>query len=99
MCIVSMIHDHYQPQFEPYKWVSSTTTPGAGTFAFGPTVDVEKLEKLIKDFNEAIFAAARLDVLTKQPDCVDPEKAMLQERVAELEKQLQAVRDAAGGGK
>mgnify|MGYP000936591254 CR=1 FL=1 len=50
--------------------------------------DVDELRQLIKDFREAVDAAKRIDVLTKQPDCVDPKKATLEERVAALEKRL-----------
>ncbi len=96
MCVMSIVHDHYRDQF-----------PGGLGGAWPPIIpnpyqlpaptaeEQERLRQLIKDFREAQEAAAKLDKMMKQPDCVDPEKAKLQERVAELEKQLAAIREAA----
>lgn len=91
MYIVSNVMDHYRPQFEPYR---RDTTP-TSTFTITQSVDLVELARLIEDFKEAVAAAKKLDVLTKQPDCEDPEKAKLVARVADLEKQLEAVREAA----
>jgi hypothetical protein len=54
----------------------------------GPNPDVAELKQLIADFKEALKAAKLLDKLTKQPDCEDPEKAKLEERVAKLEEAI-----------
>jgi hypothetical protein len=83
MCVVSMVYDYYRPRIEPYyPWY-----PGSS-----PTIypQVDEFQKLIEEFKEAIKAARRVDDLTGQPDCSDPEKAKLEERVAELERQLRA---------
>lgn len=73
MCVVSMVFDHYHPEF--YK-----------------PIDVERdyaeLARVIQEFREAHQAAKRVDILTKQPDCEDPEKAKLLDRIAELEAEL-----------
>ena len=58
--------------------------------------EVARLTKVVNDFIAAKIAAETVDRLTAQPDCVDPEKARLIERVADLEKRLAAVRDAIG---
>jgi hypothetical protein len=86
MCVVSNVSDyywerHFKPLFpqEPVDW--SKWVPK-------PTVDLEELRRLIDEFKEAIKAAKTIDKLTMQPDCVDPEKAKLQARIAELEKKL-----------
>lgn len=80
MCMMSMVHDHYKDLFPSptYPWPS----PSAASV---PPIDIEALRNLINDFNAAVAAAKTLDVLMKQPDCVDPEKAELQKRVASLE--------------
>ena len=107
MCIMSMIHDHYNPlipdPFNPHKPIgpavppSPTTTPPAGWFTpatptpsidFGSAAAVAELRKLIAEFREAVEKAKRLDVLTGQPDCVDPNKAKLEDRVTALEELL-----------
>lgn len=87
MCVVSMVHDHYKPLFERY------TPPQTVTFA--PTIDLAELRRLVEDFKAAVEAAKKVDTLTAQPDCEDPEKVRLQDRVAELEKKLALVQEAA----
>lgn len=97
MCFVSMIMDEFnkapewqlipnQPIGYPY-----ITNPGNITSSFTQTLskeDITKLEQLVKDFKEAVNIAQKLDILLKKPDCVDPEKHKLVQRVAELEEQL-----------
>lgn len=83
MCVVSMVFDYYDKTIpwpapnKPYEWYPPL-----------PPVD---LDKQIKDFLEALQAAKKVDKLTAQPDCEDPEKAKLLDRVAELEKRLAAI--------
>lgn len=106
MCIVSMVHDHFEPLVPQMPWQPNLWPPG-GTFTL-PAVpvtreeldalraEVARLTKVVNDFITAKSAAETVDRLTAQPDCVDPEKARLVERVADLEKRLAAVRDAIG---
>ena len=86
MCVVSMVMDHYEPRIQPLDW----TGLGGGTWTNTPGMreQIEELKKLIAEFKEAVEAAKRIDVLTKQPDCEDPEKVKLLDRVAELERRL-----------
>lgn len=105
MCIVSMVHDHFKKEFEPFKrwpqapfepyepYIPMPGPPSPIPYApnqLAPQIvapgEVEKVRQLIKDFREAVEMALKLDVLTKQPDCIDPEKAQLEKRVAELER-------------
>jgi hypothetical protein len=53
-----------------------------------PSPEIEELRKLIAEFREAVAAAKKVDELTNQPDCFDPKKATLEERVSELERRL-----------
>ncbi len=85
MCVVSMVMDHYKP------WVPSITTPGVMPWEVPPHTDSEPkidLAKLFKDMREAVEAAKKVDELTGQPDCVDPEKQKLEQRIKELEELL-----------
>lgn len=88
MCVISMVHDHFNPMIpditqimqpgtviEPIDW--SKLLGGA---------DLAELRQLIADFRAAVDAAKTVDALTKQADCLDPEKAKLEERVKRLEK-------------
>lgn len=50
---------------------------------------VAEWKKLIEAFKKAVAAARVVDELTSQPDCEDPEKAALVDRVAALEKRLE----------
>jgi hypothetical protein len=56
---------------------------------------VADLRTLIDEFRRALEAAKTVDLLTGQPDCVDPEKAKLEERVARLEAELERYRGGA----
>lgn len=58
---------------------------------FGTASAIQELRALIAEFKEAVAAARKVDLLTKQPDCEDPEKAKLEERVARIEKALDAM--------
>lgn len=87
MCIVSMVSDHYRERFP--TWPSEPWQPPKAdtpTVVIGPTVDLGELRKLIDEFKEAIAAAQKLDALMRQPDCVDPVKAQLMQRVDWLER-------------
>jgi len=101
MCVLSMVMDHFGPK------IPSWPTPNPPNFVFpiAPAApmdltggfviisreEADRLRALIADFRAAVEAAKAVDRLTAQPDCVDPEKAKLEERVAELEKRLSAI--------
>ncbi len=100
MCTVSMVYDHYRDQFP--NWPQPpTSVPGTGgdgswlkDLMSKPTVDLALLRTLINEFKEAVEAAKKLDALMRQPDCTDPEKAKLQERVNKLEKVVNALMES-----
>lgn len=81
MCVMSMVVDYYKPQFDRYVY------SGQNQIVIYPDAQPD-WGKLVREFREAIQAAKRVDDLTGQPDCVDPEKAKLTERVAELERKI-----------
>lgn len=103
MCVVSNVMDHFGPKFpadgiwrdtsgQPVDWSKVLTPVDTGT----PTSTshewaraVSDLRMLIDEFRRALEAARTVDRLTGQPDCVDPEKAKLEERVARLEAELE----------
>lgn len=82
MCVVSMVYDNFGDRLAPW------TTSGGAAIATPPSLAVEiaELRQVLNEFREALKAAKTVDRLTGQPDCVDPEKAKLEERVAALEK-------------
>lgn len=97
MCVVSMVFDRYQDRF---PWGDSTqgpqvqpqpTPPSITITSPLPQLPMAELKKLIEEFKEAVAAARTVDRLTNQPDCEDPEKAKLEQRVLELEKRLAAL--------
>lgn len=101
MCVVSMVFDKFNPMFPPWypestapPWqpdpVAPTPAPAIPSpFVTGPSLaEILELRKLIADFKEALAAAKVVDRLTGQPDCEDPEKAKLVERVEALERAL-----------
>lgn len=99
MCNVSMIMDTYRPHI-PTVWPPNTT-PAPQQWKIGTTpkpkqpVTAEELRELLESFRQALTAAQTFDRLTGQPDCVDPEKAQLEERVADLERRLDEMAKAA----
>ena len=87
MCVVSMVHDHYAPLIPDW------TKPFAPTPILPIQPEITPAQatdwaRIAEEFRRAVAAARVVDELTKQPDCVDPEKAKLEERVAMLEKRL-----------
>jgi hypothetical protein len=109
MCVVSMVMDHFKP-FVPDDWNPKPTHidfTGAQIQWPPPKSDeasaiealrgeIATLAKVVADFKVAVEAARKVDVLTAQPDCEDPEKVKLEGRVAELERRLDAVSKALG---
>ncbi len=86
-----MVYDHYRDKFpDPSKIYFTEPSGPAGPerILTIPPSDLDRLDKLVKEFREAIASAEKLDALLKQKDCADPEKAKLEERVARLEKLL-----------
>jgi hypothetical protein len=94
MCVISMVMDNFEDRFnrKPYGMLPSTQP-----VVISPP-ELAELRELIAQFKEAVQAAKTVDRLTGQPDCVDPKKAKLEERVAELERRLDAMAKCAGGG-
>jgi hypothetical protein len=94
MCVMSMVHDHFGPlipDVTPWGTTPPSITPidlSGLANGIATAQAIAELRQLIADFRAAVEAAAKVDLLTKQPDCVDPEKAKLEERVARLEKAL-----------
>lgn len=84
MCVYSMVMDYYEPQF---PWTVTAPSPRWSPIHIEEAPAADWL-KLIGDLKKASAAAAIVDAMTNQPDCVDPEKQKLEERVAELEKLL-----------
>jgi hypothetical protein len=104
MCVYSMVMDHYKDRFAPWDTWTNPPIPYRPQVSPQPPEDfkeqldrllnpkpspeVEALRELIKEFREALAAAKLVDVLTDQPDCEDPVKAKLEDRVKALEKHL-----------
>ncbi len=97
MCVYSMVLDHYKPLIpEPWNpltsdpWPQGGVTPltGVNNFQIISQEEVESIRKLIIEFRAALEAAKLIDKLTNQPDCEDPEKKKLEDRVALLEQQI-----------
>jgi hypothetical protein len=83
------------PPVEPSKTMPHPLTPGPLVPAVLPTPmplpipDLVELQRLIDEFRRALEAAKVVDRLTGQLDCVDPDKAQLEDRVNRLERQVE----------
>lgn len=101
MCVVSMVMDHYGDRFRPYwpyvpNWPSwPQDTPPQVPFVPAPPTpqEAQGIADMIKQFRDALEAARKVDSLTAQPNCEDPEKAKLVDRVAALEKEIAAMKE------
>lgn len=89
MCMVSAIYDHHLPlipevERHPFDqpFYVPTTQP--------PATSLDEFRKLIEQFKADLKDAKEADAKAGTPDCSDPEKAKLEQRVAELEKLLAA---------
>lgn len=97
MCIMSMVHDHFKPMIpSPQPWTPSPLVTPPSPVPWVPMIDEATLRKILADFAEAQKAATVVDKLTGQPDCLDPEKATLIERVRELERRLAEIEKRVG---
>lgn len=77
----------YVDPFEPYVAPQLPTQQVPPSVIISPE-ETASIKELIKSFKEALEAAKVVDKATNQPDCEDPEKKKLEDRVAALEKRL-----------
>jgi hypothetical protein len=93
MCVTSMVVDRLGPSInewtEKLKNIPYNQPPAL--IPYPDSTTLSEIKKLIEDFRSAFDAASKVDKLTGQPDCVDPEKAKLFQRVAELENRILAL--------
>lgn len=89
MCVVSNVYDYWGPKIPqpPAVYPTVIHNPPAIT-----PQEVEELKKLIKEFKEAVAIARRLDELMSQSDCVDPDKAKLEDRVKKIEDWIEKIK-------
>jgi len=82
--MVSAIYDRYRPlipEVERHPYDQTFYVP-----AIQPsTTSLEEFRKLIADFRADVVNAKEADAKAGEPDCLDPEKAKLEDRVRELE--------------
>lgn len=99
MCVVSFVHDHFDknipwaepvypgPKIGPFVpgTTGTSTVPEALEKLFQPIISLKDFRDLVDEFRRLIEAAKEIDRITGQPDCLDPEKAKLEDRVKQLE--------------
>jgi hypothetical protein len=95
MCVMSAVMDQYSPYIpQPNSWPYMSTAPGypAASPAASPVLPVpdqiDAMKTFLESFHKATEAAQVFDEQTGQPDCIDPEKAQLLDRVAQLEAKI-----------
>lgn len=91
MCVISNVMDQFNPWF-PGTVPDPSNAPDWSTIQWPSLpLDLTEARKLVDEFKEAVEHAKRLDVLMKQPDCIDDDKAKLLERVERLERIIDAL--------
>jgi hypothetical protein len=88
------VFDYYEPKFPtPPCHIQfprfNRLQPCPPGIYFLSQSEIEELRKLIQEFREAVDLAKKIDVLIKNPDCEDPDKAKLLERVERLEHEIE----------
>lgn len=81
MCIVSNVID----AAGKWNWPTEWQLPKRPS-------EQEEVKRMIQDLKEQVRAARLLDHTLRQPDCEDPEKAKLLDKVAKLEAELKALK-------
>lgn len=102
--VMDQWNPHIPRPVQPWTYPPLAPTPtvipltvGPGTIQMQPPSVAEDgtpnaiVRELIESLRKAIEAAETLDRLTGQPDCADPEKAKLLDRVDVLESRLDAI--------
>lgn len=87
MCVVSMVSDHYDNQFKPYrKYIPPTTsTTGYGNLPFDISrQEFEDLKKEVLHMKELLKAAKLYDEKNNEPDCEIEEKITRLREIAKL---------------
>ena len=85
MCIVSAVHDSYQKAIPSQdSWPLNPSAPRTLTDA--------EIRRVIDAYRKSLELAQTVDEITNQPDCEDPEKAKLLERVEAIEKSLDEIK-------
>jgi hypothetical protein len=82
-----MVHDHYSEDFaKKWPWIALPAEPTVDPVLQMKDAEIAALKQQIEDYKQALEAAKVVDILTKQPDCVDADKAKLLERINLLER-------------
>ncbi len=89
MCVMSMVHDY----LGRYPWPDVPSMPKpvyvpVASYPPVPTLDWSAIKIAIEDFHKSVAAAKIVDDLTGQPDCEDPDKLRLAEKIVALEKRI-----------
>ena len=90
MCVYSAIFDHYTPKFPvPSPTPYELAVPWLPVVPDAAAMTPEELLKLIEDFKKAAEDAKEQDKKEGNPDCEDPDKARLLERIEILEHRIE----------
>jgi uncharacterized small protein (DUF1192 family) len=84
MCVLSVVYDKYDQIFPRPTIVWSR-------------IDNDHWQKTIDDFRREVKDAKEQDRRDGNPDCEDPDKAKLEERVAALERELERLKKSGKG--
>ncbi len=85
MCVYSAVMDSWSDRIPTIeKWVPLPYKP----YSPSKTIDEINWKEIVEAFKEEAKKAKDQDIAEGNPDCADPEKAKLEERVRELETLL-----------
>jgi hypothetical protein len=95
MCVRSMVYDYWNKYPWPQPLPIYVPYPVPQPQPYDPMprqpqieINWEVVKADIEKFKKSIAAAKVVDDLTAQPDCEDPDKAKLKEKIEALEKRI-----------
>lgn len=86
MCVISMIGDHYNDKWDPFKKINPYTIPTSDLERFlAPNrQEFEALKKEVEEMKKLLERALKYDIENNQPECEIEDKVALLKKVAEL---------------
>jgi hypothetical protein len=84
MCVVSAVHQGYDQVIpQRHHWPLNPVAP--------KTISEEDIRRILDAYRESLDLARQVDEIAERPDCEDPVKAELLDRVAEIEARLDEI--------
>ncbi len=82
MCAVSMVGDHYNPQFQPYVQPLQGAGGMSQLFQQISRAEFDELKRQVLEMKDLLIKAKEIDDKTGQPDCEQEDKVRILKAIA-----------------